>query len=410
MAEEMFFTIYFFAISLLLTVRVSSNLIDYSEIYQRNVSLELNPGLNSSLTSLPPGVGLLHARALGNNDTLHYLLCSLGAPALLLVHTNSKSSKVEVDWPAFLSTNASGSLRVTPENSVLYSNALVFTRLWEYSDTNDTGEPEHLPASSFFQPYELQNFTWRDMNNTLDPTAHTAMLCGGDGSENFSNGSFCLKFSAFDSVAREKSWPSLLHNANSSQVRVWLDGVTPRDNKSRFSLELQAVGDTQPMTRVNVLLSIDDEYTPSIFKVSQWVSLVNTTSPVLSYAQWKPVAYRKASPLFEDATPCHHSTPVTIAQRPPSGLVLAYFKGEPHTTGLNITFSIAGDPFYNTTNYLSWTVLIGLGSPPVDSFSPLVVAIMTVGLGTPLLIILVGSACVCVRKKRLQPQVYQPIN
>ncbi|KAL0962288.1 hypothetical protein UPYG_G00338160 [Umbra pygmaea] len=189
------------------------------------------------------------------------------------------------------------------------------------------------------------------------------MLCGGDGSENFNNGSFCLKFSAFDSVAKEKSWPSLLHNANSSQVRVWLDGVTPRDNKSRFSLELQAVGDTQPMTRVNVLLSIDDEYTPSIFKVSQWVSLVNTTSPVLSYAQWKPVTYRKASPLFEDATPCHHSTPVTIAQRPPSGLVLAYFKGEPHTTGLNITFSIAGDPFYNTTNYLSWTVLIGLGSP-----------------------------------------------
>lgn len=93
------------------------------------VSLELNPGLNSLLTPLPPGVGLLHVRALGKNNTLHYLLCSQGAPALLLVHTSSISSKVVVDWPAFLVQNTTGSLKVTPESSVLYSNALVFTRV-----------------------------------------------------------------------------------------------------------------------------------------------------------------------------------------------------------------------------------------------------------------------------------------
>jgi hypothetical protein len=72
---------------------------------------------------------LLHVRALGKNDTLHYLLCSQGAPALLLVHTNSTSSKVKVDWPAFLVQNTTGSLKLTPESSVLYSNALVFTRV-----------------------------------------------------------------------------------------------------------------------------------------------------------------------------------------------------------------------------------------------------------------------------------------
>uniref|UniRef100_A0A3P9A8K8 Glycosylated lysosomal membrane protein n=1 Tax=Esox lucius TaxID=8010 RepID=A0A3P9A8K8_ESOLU len=353
MAAKMF-TIHFYVTFLLFTIRVSSSFIDYGENYRRNVSLELNPGLNSSLTPPPLGVGLIHVRALGQNDTLHYLFCSLGAPALLLVHTNSTSSKVEVDWPVFLSANASGSLRVTPESTVLHRNALIFTRLWEYSDVNDTAEPELLPFSSFFQPYELQNFTWGDLRKKLDPTAHTALLCGGDSSESFSNGSLCLKFSAFGSVGREKGWPSLLHNANSSQVRVWLDGVTPRSNRSRFSLELQSVGSTNPLTRVNVLQSIDDEYTPSIFKVAQWVSSPgNSSSPILSYAQWKPVAYRKASPVFEDATPCHHSTPVAIAQRPPSGLVLAYFGEGRQTTGLNITFSIAGDPFYNTTNYLS---------------------------------------------------------
>lgn len=54
--------------------------------------VELNPG-----SSLPPlGGDLLHVRALGNNDTLHFLFCSLGAPTLLLVHTNTSSSTVKV--------------------------------------------------------------------------------------------------------------------------------------------------------------------------------------------------------------------------------------------------------------------------------------------------------------------------
>ncbi|KAK6327499.1 hypothetical protein J4Q44_G00031440 [Coregonus suidteri] len=94
------------------------------------------------------------------------------------------------------------------------------------------------------------------------------------------------------------------------------------------------------MNRVDVLRSIDDGYTPSIFKVSH-----------------------PASPL-----------------RPGAGL---FWRGASDHR--------SDHPFYNTTNYLSWTVLVGLYSPPVDSFSPLVLVIMAVGLGTPMLIILLGG-------------------
>ncbi|CAB1320908.1 unnamed protein product [Coregonus sp. 'balchen'] len=258
----------------------------------------------------------------------------------LLLTVRISSSFIGNDWPAFLVQNTTGSLKVTPESSVLCSNALVFTRLWEYDDVNDTADPEHMPPSSFFQPYKLQNFTWDDLNKTLDPTAHTALLCGRDASESFSNGSLCLKFSAFDSEGRDQGWPSLLHNANSSQLRVGLDGV------------------------------------------SQWVSSpVNSTSPVLGYAQWKPVAYCRPLP---------HSTPVPVAQLPPSGLVLAYFGGVRQTTG-QTTHSTTPP-----TTLAGRTVLVGLYSPPVDSFSPLVLVIMAVGLGTPMLIILLGGVCVCV--------------
>ncbi|KAM6972991.1 glycosylated lysosomal membrane protein [Aplochiton taeniatus] len=386
------------------------------ELLQQNkmfaVSLELNPGANS----LPPGVDLLHVRAQGVNDTLHFLLCSQGAPTLLLVHTNSTVSKVQVDWPAFLTRNATGSLKVEPESSIVHSSAMVFTRLWEYDDVNDTADPDSVPRSSFLPPYELQNFTWSDMNRTLDPAAHTATLCGGDGSSSFINGSFCLQLSAFESEGRDRGWPSLLHNANSSQMKVWLSGVSPRANQSRFSLELQAVGGASLMDRVDVVRSIDDEYTPSIFKVSQWVSSPpNQTSTVLSYAQWKPVAYRQPVPVFEDSTPCHHSGPVPVPQRErpaaASGLVRAFYGPEPPAAGINMTFSIAGDPYYSVTKFLSWTMLVGLGTPPVDSFSPLVLSIMAVALGTPMIILLLGGVYVCVRKTVTPlPQVYEPIN
>ncbi|XP_029919563.1 glycosylated lysosomal membrane protein [Myripristis murdjan] len=376
-----------------------------ADTHRRKLSAELNPGWNSSDPPPPPGVALLHVRALGDNDTLHFLFCSQGAPTLLLVHTNTTNSTVKVDWPGFLARNTTGSLQVEPQSSVLYSSALLFSRLWEYDDVNDTADPQALPPSSFLPPLELQNFSWTG----LDAAAPTAQLCASPG---LANSSLCLQFSVFESEGRDPMWPRLLHNDNSSQLRVWLDKLTPRANHSRFSLELQAVGGAYPLDRVEVLRSIDDEYTPSIFKVSQWVASPANSSEVLGFVQWKPVAYRQADAVLEVATPCRHSTPGPVGgAAAASGLVRAFYGPEPPARGLNISFGMAGAPLYNTTRFLSWTLLVGVGSPPVDSFSLLVLVIMAVGLGTPMILLLVGGVCVLTRK-RAGPQGlgYEPIN
>ncbi|XP_030597828.1 glycosylated lysosomal membrane protein isoform X2 [Archocentrus centrarchus] len=330
----------------------------------RQLFIQVNPGSNST----PPLGDLLHVRAVGDNDTLHFLFCSQGAPTLLFVHTNSSSSNVQ---------------------------------LLEYDDVNNTAEP----TSEFFPPYDLQNFTW----NRLNLSGHTALLCGADAS--FTNGSLCLQLSVFDSEGRSQSLPHLLHSVNSSQLELRLDGVPARAAQSRFLLELQAVGGDYPLSRMEVHESIDDEYTPSIFKVSRWVSSVNGSSDVLGFAQWKPVAYRHDCPALEDATPCRHSAPRAqsgAAVMAASGLIRGFFS-DPESVALNVSFGLAGEPFYNSTHFLSWTLLVGVGSPPVDFFSPLVVAIMAVGLGTPLILILVGGVWVCVHKRRAAAS-YEPIN
>ncbi|XP_026145082.1 glycosylated lysosomal membrane protein-like isoform X1 [Carassius auratus] len=327
-----------------------------------------------------------------------------------MVHTNSTRSAVKVNWPEFINSSSPSSLKVEPESSVQYSSALVFTRVWEYDDVNNTADPQQTAQSSFYPPYELQNFLW-SLNVSVNQTDVTVTLCGREKTESFVNGSLCLQFSAFESEGRDEVWPSLLHNANSSQLRVWLDDVTPRGNGSRFALEFQSVGEPGFEGRVDVHSSIDDEYTPSIFKVSQWVSSRVNSSGVVGYNQWKPVAYRKPRPVFEDATPCKHSQLVSLNHIPRSGLVQAYFTDHPHTHGLNISFGIAKDPvFYSDSKYITWTVLVGLGEPPADSFSALIIIIITVGLGTPLAIIIVGGVFVWIRKRMSHSSGYEPIN
>lgn len=54
-------------------------------------------------------------------------------------------------------------------------------------------------------------------------------------------------------------------------------------------------------------------------------------------------------------------------------------------------------------------MLAGVGSPPMDAISLLVVCMMAVGLGIPLVFVLLGSVYVCVRR-RAAGTGYEPIN
>lgn len=93
-------------------------------------------------------------------------------------------------------------------------------------------------------------------------------------------------------------------------------------------------------------------------QVSRWVPALNGTSDVPGFIQWKPVAYREAQPTLEEATPCHHSEPLPLSGQEvtaASRLVRAFYT-DPEAFGLNMSFGLAGDPFYNSTRFLSWSV------------------------------------------------------
>uniref|UniRef100_A0A8C3GHS5 Glycosylated lysosomal membrane protein n=1 Tax=Cairina moschata TaxID=8855 RepID=A0A8C3GHS5_CAIMO len=364
------------------------------------VSMQYNPGWNGS------SVNLLHVRAVGSNDTLHYVWSSIGAPAVLLVVTEGTSSALRVNWTQLLSPTPDGAIWIEPAGSVVYSTAVVFTKVFEYSKANALEEV-------FYPTYDLSDFSWDSVNRTLNHTALTAEFVGGpatDPSGSFSNGSLAFRVTAYETSGRDETLPSLLHTANSSKVEFVLAGAAPRGNSSWFALEVATVEEAGVVQRLRLARSIDDEYTPTIFEVSAGRALGST----LSFLQWKATAYGSQAPKREDSIQCHSgSLKAANWTLPRSSIVLAYFGegvGSTYTiNAVNISFGGEDGNIYEEKRYLSWSALLGFGQPPKDTFSPLVISIMAVALGTPMVLLVVGS-CVVLFAQGKRYTEYEPIN
>ncbi|XP_075301519.1 glycosylated lysosomal membrane protein [Opisthocomus hoazin] len=370
----------------------------------RRVSMQYNPGWNGS------SVNLLHVRAEGPGDTLHYVWSSTGAPAVLLLATGGRSSTLRVDWPRLLSPAPAGAVWIDPPSSVVYAAAVVFTKVFEYSEAET---PEEL----FYPTYDLADFSWDSINRTLNHTALTAEFTGvpaTDPSGSFSNGSLAFRVTAYEAGGRDGPLPSLLHTANSSKVEFVLAGVAPRGNGSRFVLEVATVEETGAAQKLRSARSIDDEYTPTIFEMLSLVAESRNDSSALSFLQWKATAYGSRTPRREDNIQCRaHGLQAANWTLPASSLVRAYFgegAGSAYTvSALNISFGGEDGKVYQEKRYLSWSALLGFGQPPKDTFSPLVISIMAVALGTPVAMLLVGS-CVVLVAQRNRYSEYEPIN
>ncbi|XP_069846270.1 glycosylated lysosomal membrane protein [Dipodomys merriami] len=369
----------------------------------RQVSLEVIPGW----PDLPQN--LLHIRAVGTNSTLHYVWSSLGPPSVVLVATNTPHSVLKVNWTCLLSPNPDGGLMVLPKDSIQFSSALIFTRLLEFDSTNMSEAAAQLPGKPY-PPYSLAEFSWNNITDSLDPATLSATFRGfptHDPTRAFANGSLTFKVQAFSRSGRPAQPPRLLHTAETCQLEVALVGAFPRGNHSLFGLEVATLGQGPDCPSMQEQHSIDDEYTPSVFQLDQllWGSLPS------GFMQWRPVAFSQKQGNRESALSCHASPlhPTSEYSLPKSPIVQAFFGGSQNSfCAFNLTFGTSRGPGYWDQYYLSWSMLLGIGSPPLDALSPLVLGIMAVALGAPGLMLLGGGLILLLRHK--QYSEYQAIN
>ncbi|NWS77687.1 GLMPB protein, partial [Crotophaga sulcirostris] len=367
--------------------------------------MQYNPGWNSS------SVNLLHVRAVGPADTLHYVWSSIGAPAVLLVATENGSSSLRVNWSRLLSPTPAGALWIDPPSSVVYSAAVVFTKVgmrWWGKPNPSAAFP--APAK---QPMDIPPWLSPSLSSTkemtwpsVESTAHRTQ-----GELTFYSP---VQVTAYEAGGRDGALPSLLHTANSSKVEFVLAGVAPRGNGSRFALEVAMVEELGVRQKLRSVRSIDDEYTPTIFEMLSLVAESQNDSSTLSFLQWKATAYGSRTPKREDGIQCRSgSLQAANWTLPVSSIVRAYFGDDVGSTytvsAVNISFGGEEGGVYQEKRYLSWSALLGFGQPPLDTFSPLVISIVAVALGTPVLMLLVGT-CLVVFAQRKRYSEYEPIN
>ncbi|XP_077012575.1 glycosylated lysosomal membrane protein isoform X1 [Tamandua tetradactyla] len=351
----------------------------------RQVSLEvIADGLDSPKN-------LLHIRAVGDNSTLHYVWSSLGPPAVLLVATNTPHSALNVSWSRLLSPEPDGGLEVLPKESIQFSSALIFTRLFEFDSAN-TSDAAAKPPGKPYPPYSLTEFSWNNITDSLDPATLSATFRGQpmhDPNRAFANGSLAFRVQAYSRSGRPAQPPRLLHTADTCQLEVVLAGASPRGNHSVFGLEVATMGQGPDCPSMQEQHSIDDEYAPAVFQLNQllWGSLPS------GFMQWRPVAFSQKQGSRESALSCQASPlhPTLEYPLPQSPIVRAFFGSQSNFCAFNLTFGASMGPGYWDHHYLSWSMLLGMGPPPVDALSPLVLGIMAVALGAPGLMLLTGG-------------------
>ncbi|GFO05296.1 glycosylated lysosomal membrane protein [Plakobranchus ocellatus] len=357
------------------------------------------------------------------NDNLHYVFSTIGIPTVMLARTTGADADLYFEWDQLMSNDSTNSvfLKNTKGVKVEYMYAVTFTQLIEYNDTND-----HADLTN--KELEQKNFIFRDFRNFFWKTL--PLMSNGDNEIVFNsttdspakqsnNGSISFSFKVHENDGRSSELPALVYSANVTQFDFVLANYTPSFSKSRFALEAVLVSLTDSQMSINEVDSIDDEYSPGVFQINNWLS--NPKKQHISgFLQWKPVSYLSESRSRKSATKVKHYKLADISDRElsveqvNSSIVLGLFghvfeRKDVTVKASNISFGLSGDGFYLENNYTVWSASIGYGQPPADALSTTVIIIISAGLGIPVILIIFGGIYTIFRRTRGRSG-YQAIN
>ena len=360
------------------------------------VSVDGNRKLSTKVFSCPASncpynssIIWVKAEATNNSSTIHYLWTTYPVPAIVVAYTTLKDVEVEVIWEKLINESSRDSgLKFKP--AVDYTFGFAMPKIYEYDDSDDNVD---LNDNSYMVVHEFSEKTNWEMD--LDASAAQVKFTAND--------SIIFRFEASSSADRESRLPHLKYTADSNRLSLTLDHITNlTTNSTRFALEINYVVELGEKLDVTVVKQFDDEYTPAVFKT---VYGKVGGKHGKAYSQWKPIAYTKADLGRKFQTKASAGGVVSVDRSWNIGEVALNNKYELY--GLNLSFGLTKDGFYQKHNYLTWSGVVGYGEPATESLSFLVILIISIGLGLPLAIIIFGGTFVQVRKRWKKSQVNQ---
>ncbi|CAG0923833.1 unnamed protein product [Notodromas monacha] len=158
--------------------------------------------------------------------------------------------------------------------------------------------------------------------------------------------------------------------------------------------------------------SLDDEFSPGVFELLKVMSSNIMKSLPGSFLIWRPIAYLTNARDFNDATAVKVSQLKDVDSMGSHDLdsVLGAVFGNRTLAvkmqAMNVSFGLPEDGFFFGTNYTVWNLVVGLGLPPKDNFSPLIISAIIVVVTAPIAIGISGVVCLAVKRisGRMRPE------
>lgn len=160
---------------------------------------------------------------------------------------------------------------------------------------------------------------------------------------------------------------------------------------------------------LNKRRNLDDEFTPGIFDVFNIVSPRSNNDSRGAYLQYRPICYTTKWRTVSDSTELEQGNISSFNDNEQElkkfiyTLPYSYYGyglSSRIAQGTNITFGMPNDGFFSKSNYTSFSMLLGIGAAPVERLSAFVVTFAAIGLGVPLLVLLVGGSYVAIKRYR----------
>ncbi|KER26136.1 hypothetical protein T265_06552 [Opisthorchis viverrini] len=378
------------------------------------------------------------------------------APSVLIIHSSNQSAYLHVNW-SLLNSEPSDPTEAIVVDGITQSYAVTLLDLVEYNDKADTADLSQPQSNATDITYRrFSQLRWNLTSDKLPSNSPPYMLTGdeileitysGNNTDAvFSTGGRVdLKFMVSNSKQHNPTKPRIQFVPGLSlQFEISMVSLKTNLSNGRFGLRLGLVSQ-DPVTEQDDFLysstsSINDEVTPGIFEtvnllLNKRVNAVNssldpahTPSWPAGFVQSRPVCY-----ISDDSREVKTSRNALLAKNRDAvpnlderksilSLTLPYIfygsrispsipaDGESSVNatavGLriqNVSLGTPGDGYYAASEFIVWTASFGLGEPPVDPLSPLLIGLLVLSTVVIIGSLLFGTLIILVLRHRNRP-------
>ncbi|CAG5127553.1 unnamed protein product [Candidula unifasciata] len=405
----------------------------FCDVANRNVTLTPMPDCDKYKLECDiakdKGFVVVFATAYAKGDSLLYAFSSIGMPTIALVRVTGDNASMHFNWTKLINESSlEEAITIEDHTKVAYRMGLAFPRLLEYNDEDDQADLKHMNSkpnnASYWKIRDFSDFNWSLDYGSQTKNAFILTATSEQGSlidtNSTGNWSISFKFTVQGGSGRDPELPSLKFGANQTQFDFVISNFTPTYASSRFAVETVLVSQSSSEMNVDTSKSIDDEYSPGVFQMINWLSNPSEQQST-GFVQWKPVCYttsdrsRSTATKVKDYELLDLTEQENITRYLNSSIVLSIFGADLYnekvvtSRATNISFGLSQDRFYDNTNYTVWSAAIGFGTPPQDAISMTVIVTIGAGLGLPVIILILGGVYTCVKKRRSKQTEYEPI-